>query len=588
MDGHANQPAPYLINRDYAPGREDTERGKVETSIPSRTAHPTGSRARKLYSNRLRNIRRADTLIRTIGRFGAVILLVAAVTACNTGTAGAPAGEMLPEAAQKITEKPAYATARWSYYVADRDSGEVLLIQRPDEMVLTGSTAKQFTIGTVYDIFGPDARLTTPVYATSQTVDGVVRGDVILVASGDLALGGRGGLSGRVDDAFDATHIDHVYGDIAPNAAKVTDNPLAGLDDLARQVAANGVRNIAGDVIVDTRLWKVTEGHEGAVPPIFVNDNLLDIEVTPAAGGQPATVETYPPTTVFTVRSTVSTADADTPSNLDVSADPANPRDLVVSGSIPAGKPQLTIYRVPDAGTWARGLFIEALNRAGVAVTASAVGPNDQARLPAAGSYSADRRLAALQSPPLAAFGSMILRTSYNTGANAMLCLLATKSGSTDCADGLKSIRTVVNNAGLMSDAVVLTDGEGAYPASTTPRQMTNWVKWAAAQPWGPALVSGQPVLGESGTIAAVGANSPAKGKVQAKTGTVAVVDPVTGRALFNVQSLAGFMTTDDGRRLVFDLSMSGATYPDVLTGLREANEDVGLVAAQIQQMLSK
>jgi len=145
-----------------------------------------------------------------------------------------------------------------------------------------------------------------------------------------------------------------------------------------------------------------------------------------------------------------------------------------------------------------------------------------------------------------------------------------------------------VDRAGLASNAVVLTDGEGAYPASTTPKQMTGWVKWAGAQPWGPAFVAGQPVLGETGTIAAVGASSPAKGKVAAKTGTVAVVDPATGRALLNVQSLAGYITTDNGHHLVFALSMSGGTYPDVLTGLREANDDVGMVAAAIWQSLSK
>jgi D-alanyl-D-alanine carboxypeptidase/D-alanyl-D-alanine-endopeptidase (penicillin-binding protein 4) len=52
---------------------------------------------------------------------------------------------------------------------------------------------------------------------------------------------------------------------------------------------------------------------------------------------------------------------------------------------------------------------------------------------------------------------------------------------------------------------------------------------------------------------------------------------------VFNVQSLAGFMQTDDGRTLVFDVSMSGGTYPDVLTGLGQANDDVGEVAAQLR-----
>ncbi|BBY05982.1 D-alanyl-D-alanine carboxypeptidase/D-alanyl-D-alanine endopeptidase [Mycobacterium noviomagense] len=519
---------------------------------------------------------------------GAVTLVVALIAACNSEKSSDRARGQLPAGALTILAKPAYATARWLYYVADRDSGEVLLSQRPDELVLTGSTAKQFTIGTVYDSIGPNTRLTTPVYATAPVDNGVLHGDVILVASGDLTLGGRGAMHGRVDDAFDATSIDHVYGDIAPNARKVNDDPLAGLNDLAHQVAAKGVKTIDGDVLVDTRIWQSSPGRKGAVPPIFVNDNLLDIEVTPGAVGQPATVRTTPGTTAFTVQSKVSTVKSNNPSSLEVSADPTNPRNIVVNGLIPQGKPQLTIYRVPDADTWARTLFIEALGRAGITVCTPALGPNDQSRLPAPNSYSPRRRLASLQSPPLQAFGSMTLRTSYNAGANAMLCLLATKSGSTDCTDGLRAIRAAVEKAGLRSDSVVLTDGEGAYPASSTPKQMAAWNRWAARQRWGSAFVSGQPVLAATGTLAPVGRNSPAKGKVQAKTGTVAVTDPATGRALVNVQSLAGYMTTDKGRHLVFDLSMSGATYPDVLTGLQQANDDVGMVAAQIQQSLSK
>ena len=48
-----------------------------------------------------------------------------------------------------------------------------------------------------------------------------------------------------------------------------------------------------------------------------------------------------------------------------------------------------TFYRVPDAATWARTLFIEALGRAGIAVTAPVVGANNETSLPAMNSYPA-------------------------------------------------------------------------------------------------------------------------------------------------------------------------------------------------------
>ncbi|MBV9602870.1 MAG: D-alanyl-D-alanine carboxypeptidase, partial [Chloroflexi bacterium] len=223
-----------------------------------------------------------------------------------------------------------------------------------------------------------------------------------------------------------------------------------------------------------------------------------------------------------------------------------------------------------------------------VTVDADPTARNQTDTLPAQDTYGSKLQLASLTSPPLSAIGAMILQTSYNTGANAVLCLLAVHAGSTNCVDGLKAIRSVIEQAGLASNGVVLTDGEGAAPASVTPEQMVRWLAWTQTQPWGAVFKAGQPVLGESGTLAAAGVDSPARGKVLAKTGTNAAVDPATGRSLFNVQSMAGFMQTNDGRTLLFDVSMSGGTYPDVMTGIVQSNNDVAEVTAQIQQGLSR
>jgi len=485
-------------------------------------------------------------------------------------------------------DKPAYKTARWNYYVADAETGEVLMANRPDEMVLTASTAKNFTVGSVYGVLGPDTTLTTPVYVTTPAAGGVVAGDLVLVASGDLAMGGRNAAEGKFDNSFTATTIDHVYGDVgAPNAAVAPGNPLAGLDDLAAQVAASGITQIDGNVTIDTRLWETYVGQEGLVPSIFVNDNLLDITVTATSVGQPATVASSPQTAAFTVTSTVTTTDAGTPGELKVAADPENPTAVTVSGTIEAGKSQLTVYRIPDAASWARTLFIEALTRAGVTVAAPAVALNSEAALPAVGSYPADQQVASLTSPPLSAMGGMILETSYNTGANAMLCLLAVNAGSTKCEDGLKVIRGQIDKAGLETEAVVLVDGQGKDPASVTPKQISNWMAWTRTQPWGDVLTAGLPIYGETGSLSAVGKDSPAKGKIVAKTGTSAAADPGTGRLYWGVQNLAGYMTTDQGRELVFALYMSGGSYPDSATALTQSGPDIAGVADAFQRALS-
>jgi serine-type D-Ala-D-Ala carboxypeptidase/endopeptidase (penicillin-binding protein 4) len=508
----------------------------------------------------------------------------------SVGTTGSarPVPDGVPAAARAIMAKPAYRAARWIYQVSDLKTGKVLLANRPGEMAFTASAAKLLTIGTVYDTMGAGTRLTTPVYATGRTNGGVLHGNLALVASGDLTMGGRNAAQGRADDSFTANTIDHVYGDVAPNAALPPGNPLAGLDSLAHQIAASGIHRVDGNVIIDDRLWQTFHGQEGDVQPMYVNDNVLDITVTPGAAGRLATVAGSPRTAAYQVRSEVKTGNG-TDVALHVAADPQDPHRLVVTGSIGANAgPRLTIYRIPNPASWARTLFVEALTRAGVTVAADPLATNPASALPAKGSYTAAERVAAFRSPPISAMGSLVLKTSYNTGANAMLCLLAVHEGSTDCLDGLAPIRAVVKKAGLVSDDVVLIDGQGADPASMPPAQMVRFLRWTQSRSWAGVFKAGQPVLGESGSLAGNGIDSPAKGKLAAKTATSAHPEPGTGRVLFNVQRLAGFMTTSEGRKLVFDVAVSGGTYPDVLTGLVQAGNDVADVSAAFQQALSR
>ncbi|MBV9326249.1 MAG: D-alanyl-D-alanine carboxypeptidase [Chloroflexi bacterium] len=121
---------------------------------------------------------------------------------------------------------------------------------------------------------------------------------------------------------------------------------------------------------------EVLEAQEGPVRPIFVNDNLLDIIVSPAAVGQTAHVEATPVTSAFRIASEVTTS-METDTSISVVADPADAHHLVVSGTIGAAAGRrLTVYRIQDAASWARTLFIEALIRAGVRVAANPMANN--------------------------------------------------------------------------------------------------------------------------------------------------------------------------------------------------------------------
>jgi D-alanyl-D-alanine carboxypeptidase/D-alanyl-D-alanine-endopeptidase (penicillin-binding protein 4) len=254
-----------------------------------------------------------------------------------------------------------------------------------------------------------------------------------------------------------------------------------------------------------------------------------------------------------------------------------------VEGSVPAGKPSLTVHRLTDAASWARGLFIEALQRNGVTVTSTAK-VNDAAGLPAKDSYPANRKVAAIESAPLREPGGMVLATSYNTGANAMLCYLAVQTGSSDCEDGLPAIRALATKAGISPAELLVVDGQGGDPAAATPAAMARFHGFATGQPWGKAFKEGLPILGERGSLAFSGADSPAKGKVVGKTATKAGVEPTTGRLFISVQALSGYFDMGDGRELLFVVAASNAVFPNVAKGIFQVGDDVAMFAAALQQ----
>src|SRR5262249_3858424 len=150
-------------------------------------------------------------------------------------------------------------------------------------------------------------------------------------------------------------------------------DPLAGLKELARQVKAAGVERVTGDVMIDDRLFdkeRSSGSGPGLVTPIVVNDNVIDVQITPASTpGWPALVTAQPETVFAQVDGQVDTRESGDPF-IEVSG--SGPGRIIVRGRIGVNaKPAVRISPVGDPAAFARALFIECLRREGVAVEAS-------------------------------------------------------------------------------------------------------------------------------------------------------------------------------------------------------------------------
>ena len=506
-------------------------------------------------------------------------------------TLGEARSELGPKVA-KIMSSSFYRYAEWGYLEVNPSNGQTVRSLGPaDRLYIPGSSTKLFSVSATLHDLGFHHHFKTPVYAEGKVKNGTLRGNLVLVASGDLTMGGRTAPNGSVS----YTHIDHTYASSVPGATLTPENPLAGLDEIAGQVRKSGIKHVQGNVAIDDRLFDLApESSVDALSfnapnldpwpnPITVNDNLIDVQVKPGkVGEKPKVVLWRPKVAPYHLVMRAKTVPAGKPTTLSVSPQTSGP--VIVRGSIAAdaGK-QLRVAAVNDPPSFARTALIEALNRAGVSVSTSPTGKNPSSELPKKGSYSSQDEVAAYVSPPYSQYAKLILKVSHNYGANLDLCLIAVKAGSTDCNDAFPVMKKFYEKAGVDTDQVAFADGRGGNPTDRfTPEAATDLLRYWLKQPQAKAFREMLPVMGVDGSLADNCKNCPAKGKVFAKVGTVGLPDLVNVGLVDN-ESLGGYMEAKPGRFHAFYLVVNGARAQNVQDALK-IFDDVNDIGAILQQ----
>jgi D-alanyl-D-alanine carboxypeptidase/D-alanyl-D-alanine-endopeptidase (penicillin-binding protein 4) len=283
-----------------------------------------------------------------------------------------------------------------------------------------------------------------------------------------------------------------------------------------------------------------------------VNDNVIDLVLTPARPGEPAALTWRPQTAAWTIDAQVMTSEPDRPPDVSLTS-PENGR-LIVRGSLPAGRaPLLLIYEVPDPASFARALFIEALRAEGVAVTASPLEPNRRERLPPP-QETGLVPVAAFTSPAFAEEAKLILKVSHNLHASMLPLIVAAQRGERSLADGLRAQRALLARAGVDVESISFGGAAGGDRADyVTPRATVQLLRYMATRADAAVYREALPVLGLDGTlVGAVAADSPAAGKFSAKTGTLLWYNTMNQRPLLTSKALAGYGMTRSGREVAF------------------------------------
>ena len=121
------------------------------------------------------------------------------VALLSLASVAARADDPLAKKLEAVMDGKDYKQARWGILVVDAKTGErALRTQCRTSCLPRHRTTKLFSCAAALIAYGPDHRFETPVYRRGPMVDGSLRGDLILVASGDLTFGGRTGPDGKL------------------------------------------------------------------------------------------------------------------------------------------------------------------------------------------------------------------------------------------------------------------------------------------------------------------------------------------------------------------------------------------------------
>jgi D-alanyl-D-alanine carboxypeptidase/D-alanyl-D-alanine-endopeptidase (penicillin-binding protein 4) len=493
----------------------------------------------------------------------------------------APKKDLGKEIAAALSQPP-LSRAHWGVDVVDLETGKALYSQNSDQLFLPASNAKLFTTAAALAIAGPDYRFRTTVEAEGKIdANGRLPGDLVIFGRGDPNISGR----------------------VLPYALKTQRTPphTQILEEMADQVARNGLKIVDGDLIGDDTFyaferyaegwaWDDLQWIDGApVSALTFNDNVVFVNVLPGEHpGDKAVITVEPETTYYELDNRVVTSSVGVPKRVGIHRDPGS-KKIVLWGSLPLGDAGMKEpMSIEDPAEFVAQLFRTMLERHGITIrgkTRARHGEDAQffdqqiphpmtssptgAATPAANSpispamrsqeppdlnpSSTNKILAEHFSAPLLDDIRVTNKVSENLHAELALRLAGKLRGDGGSFEGgVAAVKQFLLQAGLKEDEFTFLDGSGLSRRDlVTPAATVQLLIYASRQPWGPAFEESLPVSGVDGSLSERFQKTPAIGLIHAKTGS-----------LSHVNALSGYGQTQAGERFVFAIFCNDHNLP--------------------------
>jgi D-alanyl-D-alanine carboxypeptidase/D-alanyl-D-alanine-endopeptidase (penicillin-binding protein 4) len=431
---------------------------------------------------------------------------------------------------QAIFSDAAIDGAFWGASIRSLKSDEVLFSLNPARMQTPASNQKLITSAVAAERLGWDYRYSTKIYTTGTLSEGGdLDGDLVVVSNGDPTINPR--------------HPER----------------WGAFDAWAKELYAKGIRHVGGRLIGDDNAFAepgygvgwawddLVTGYGAAVGALQYNENQIELMIMPGSeAGARAIISQSPPGGGMLLDHGVTTVATGQPSRITVERSPGSAM-LRVIGQVAIDSPPITeLAAVPNPTLFYLNALRATLERHRILVGGNTLDIDDQRVKP---DYSRATLVLEDQSPTLDAVIDVCLKWSRNEYAETMLMSLAPAGAEATADAGLAVVNETLSKWGIKPELYVARDGSGlsrndyVAPEALIGLLTQVWRDDRLREKFQATL----PQSATSGTLAARMKDTPAAGRVWAKSGSMS-----------NVRSLSGYVITLDGEPLVFSFMANG------------------------------
>lgn len=435
------------------------------------------------------------------------------------------------EVMDSILADTAFTGTSYSFCFADAVTGEIIFSHDAERNLSSASVMKLYPTSVALSLLGPCYRYSTTLCLAGEfnSKKGILDGDVIIIGSGDPALGSE--------------YFSEHYGDVVGTWVKALKN--------------TGVRRIRGRVAAAESIYDFNPAPDGwawgdlgysygaGVYDINFNDNKYRIFVTGKSEGEPAVIDSAE---IYGrgIKLTGSLVSSGRSNRSDIYTAPYS-SSATLTGTVPADSSIAMRTSIPDPPLALVRMLDEAMRSEGIDITEK----------PVSDRVSTDGKrtliISVTDSPPLAEIIKVTNNESVNMYAEAIRKHLGYELlGEGTFSAGSTVIRRFLDSIGCEPHASVMLDGSGLssnnnISALMTVKLLVHMHNSTVAEPF----VSSLPMGAVSGTMKNYFLDDVFKERVVAKTGTIT-----------SAKSFAGYFTTNSGRRIAFTTFANGFTVP--------------------------